>query len=69
MFAVPLKNENARPFGILRILFNHYSMLNANENFLDKDVVFGQFIVSMLRNTHVLTYDEVKNALKYLTHR
>jgi hypothetical protein len=45
---IPLQHQDTRPFGVLWIIFNHYSIPNASKNIPDQYVIFSQLTVSMV---------------------
>ena len=43
-----LQNQNAWPLGIIRIVFDYYSIIDTGYNIPYKNIIFGKFVITMV---------------------
>jgi len=63
-----LKYQYARAFGIIKVILNNHRVWNACKQITDKDIVLGQFIISMSGYLYPTLLNEFANLVKDLAH-
>ena len=67
-FIVFLKNQDARPFGKVGIIFDDNSFSSTCNDISYKNIVLNQFIISMRRYTELALFNESQNFPECFAH-
>jgi len=65
---VLLQNQNTWTFRILGIFFNNCPVCYTFNDFSDLQVIFSQFIISMLRYQNLASFDKTVYLVEKITH-
>lgn len=69
--AIPifLQDQYARTLWIIRIIFHNYGFCDSLDNISDKNLVCGQFVISVIGNPYLTALEQIQNMVKCLAHR
>jgi hypothetical protein len=66
--SVILQYQYTRPFCIIRVIFYHYRCRNACQRITNKNLIIGQFIISMSRYLNLIFLNKIENDTECFTH-